>query len=328
MSFRNRLGLFFLLIVIVPMVAVAVLLFGLLGKSEQSMGKADVVARQQVVTKLYVERQREADRKLTLVGKDDVFATAVQTGDVAAARKRAEELLKIRDIERIVLFKNREVLLKAGDKTAIAPMVRRLETNTTPAMELGVLGVSVVDARTFAKQVQRLTGLEIVVTNGSKLLATTFAEGRAPTALPGDDRSVKVGGTTYRTSAFGSGFPGQKVRIATFGTPAISSSVGSSRLVIGAILFGFLLLALACAVLVSRSLQQQLAAFLDAAKRLAGGDFSAKVTTVGNDEFAGLGEEFNKMSGELERRLVELQQERERVQNSMRSLGEAVASKL
>ena len=55
MSFRNRLGLFFVLIVIVPMVAVAVLLFGLLGKSEQSMGKADVGARQQVARSVYAD---------------------------------------------------------------------------------------------------------------------------------------------------------------------------------------------------------------------------------------------------------------------------------
>ncbi len=105
-------------------------------------------------------------------------------------------------------------------------------------------------------------------------------------------------------------------------------AIGGGRIVIGAILGGFLLLALACAVLVSRSLQQQLAGFLEAARRLAGGDFSAQVSTVGKDEFAGLGEEFNKMSRELERRLVELSQERERVQGSMRRLGEAVASKL
>ena len=50
--------------------------------------------------------------------------------------------------------------------------------------------------------------------------------------------------------------------------------------------------------------------------------------TVGHDEFAALGEEFNKMSRELERRLVELTQERGRVQDSMRRLGEAVGANL
>jgi diguanylate cyclase (GGDEF)-like protein len=49
---------------------------------------------------------------------------------------------------------------------------------------------------------------------------------------------------------------------------------------------------------------------------------------VGRDEFAELGEEFNKMSKELERRLIELGQERKRMQDSMLRLGEAVASGL
>jgi diguanylate cyclase (GGDEF)-like protein len=323
-SFRNRLGLFFVLIVIVPMVAVAVLLFGLLGKSERSLGEADVGARQQTSRNIFDDEQRRADRLLNVVGHDPAFASAVQNGEIATAEKRATELLTLRRIERIVLFKGSAVLLKVGDRNAIAPMVRPLETKQR---KLGVLGVSAINANTYARRIRRLTGLDVVVRNGGKLLATTFANGRAPSVSGGENR-VDIGGDSYQVSSFGSGFPGQRIQITTFGTPAVTTSAGASRLVIGAILAGFLLLALACAVLVSRSLQQQLQAFLDAARRLAGGNFSAKVTTVGKDEFAGLGEEFNKMSVELEQRLDELRQERERVQQSMLRLGEAVAAKL
>ena len=223
-----------------------------------------------------------------------------------------------------MFFQGDVVALKVGDRTAIAPMVRPLKTEQK---SLGVLGASVIDAKTYARQVRKLTGLEVVIRNGDKLLTTTFPKGQAPRVGGGDDRT-DVGGDSYQVNGFGSGFPGQHISITTFGTPQVSTSAGGSRWVIGAILAGFLLLALACAVLVSRSLQQQLAAFLDAARRLAGGDFSAKVTTVGKDEFAGLGEEFNKMSGELEHRLDELRHERERVQHSMRRLGEALGTKL
>ena len=189
-----------------------------------------------------------------------------------------------------------------------------------------MLGASVIDAKTYAQQVRKLTGLEVVIATATSC-DDDLPEGQAPRVGGGDDRT-DVGGDSYQVNGFGSGFPGQHIRITTFGTPQVSTSAGGSRWVIGAILAGFLLLALACAVLVSRSLQQQLAAFLDAARRLAGGDFSAKVTTVGKDEFAGLGEEFNKMSGELEHRLDELRHERERVQHSMRRLGEALGTKL
>jgi len=325
-SFRNRLGLFFVLIVIVPMIAVAVLLFGLLGQSGNLAGDANVDARQKVARTLFADEQRAADRLLTTVGTDDVFSSSLQAGQTARAEKRARQLLKSRDIERIVLVKRGDVVFAVGDRTAVAPMVRRVETQGTKVL-LGELGVSRIDAREFAGRVRRVTGLEVVIRNGSRLLTSTFPKGTAPPSrAPGEE--VEVAGRSYGVDAIGGGFPGQKIRILSFATPEVAATGGIDRLAVGGILLGFLLLALICAVLVSRSLQQQLAGFLDAARRLASGDFSAHVTTVGKDEFAGLGDEFNKMARELERRLAELQQERERVQDAMRRLGDAVAVKL
>jgi len=329
-SFRNRLGLFFVLIVIVPMVAVAVLLFGLLGKSERSIRDANIGARQDVARRLFTDERRAASGPLKAVATDRVFGQSVLTGDLERATRRAEQLLASRDIERIVLATDREVVLNAGDKTAIAP--DWLPLKSSQGVALGALYVSVTDAGTYAARVQRITGMEVIVRNGGKVLTNSFDDAAAATAAANAklDDTVTVGSSSYRVDAFGGGFSGQNLSVQTLGVPRANSAAdaGKGRLVIGVILLGFLMLALACAVLVSRSLQQQLVAFLEAARRLAGGDFSAKVKTVGKDEFAGLGAEFNKMSGELERRLVELQQERERVQNSMRLLGDAVASKL
>ena len=65
-------------------------------------------------------------------------------------------------------------------------------------------------------------------------------------------------------------------------------------------LLGFLILAITLAWFVARSLHGQLERFLVAARRIGEGDFSERVPTTGRDEFAALGEEFNKMSGQLE----------------------------
>ncbi|MGH9299539.1 MAG: diguanylate cyclase, partial [Acidimicrobiales bacterium] len=81
-------------------------------------------------------------------------------------------------------------------------------------------------------------------------------------------------------------------------------------------------------ILSSRALQRQLGRFLDAARRLASGDFSSSIPTTGGDEFALLGQEFNNMSRQLERRLDELARERARVRKSIRRIGEAFASGL
>ncbi len=306
MSFRSRLGLFFVLIVIVPMVAVAVLLFGLLGKSEQLIGGADVGARHRVAQRLYIDREEDAQRVLrSIAGNDRVLREALLDGDIARAQRRASQLLASRDVERIVLVRDGAIALKVGDKRAIATVYLSLKSSTRP---LGVIYLSMVDAAAYAREVRELTGLRVVVRNGSRELASTLPAARNVKASLAKSVTAKVGGDSYRISAFmRPAFPGQDLTVITLGTPEGETNQGD-RWMYGVSLAGFLLLALACASLVSRSLQQQLGGFLDAARKLAGGDFSAQVETIGKDEFAGLGEEFNKMSRELKRRIEELRE--------------------
>ena len=229
-----------------------------------------------------------------------------------------------------MFVRDRKVIVQAGDKRAIAPAVRSVVS--AGGRELGRLEVSITDARAYASRARRLTTLQLVVFNGGKVLATTLPVASASKLPLGRGAKATLGGVEYRVQNFrgDNPFHGQDVRVFTLGSiAAATESVDSGdRTFASAILLGFFLLAIACAVLVSRTLQQQIAEFLTAARRLAGGDFSAQVPTVGRDEFAELGEEFNKMSRELERRLVELSQERGRVQDSMRRLGEAVAANL
>jgi diguanylate cyclase (GGDEF)-like protein len=305
-SFRNRLGLFFVLIVIVPMVAVAVLLFSLLAKSERSMGDADIGARQQVAARIFDGHQADAEKLLRTISRDHVLQAAVLARDDARATKRARQLLASRGITRIVLAKPRDVVFTAGDKSAIAPA--SLELKTSAKQSLGVLYLSVVDATDYANEVRRTTHLQTIVRNGSRQLASTLPA-TADLKLS-NGTHIRIAGHSYRVDVpVQTGFPGQHVSVFTLGNPEVQShGATGGRVTIAAILLGFLLLALVCAALVSRSLQQQLGGFLDAARRLAGGDFSAQVTTVGQDEFAGLGEEFNKMARELKRRIEELRE--------------------
>jgi diguanylate cyclase (GGDEF)-like protein len=90
----------------------------------------------------------------------------------------------------------------------------------------------------------------------------------------------------------------------------------------------FLLLAFGFSVWAARALEGQLGRFLEAARRLGGGDFSSPVPTEGRDQFAALGEEFNKMSAQLEHRLEELQQERARLRESIHRIGQTFESNL
>src|SRR5205823_8926083 len=109
---------------------------------------------------------------------------------------------------------------------------------------------------------------------------------------------------------------------------ATNASLRSSRAVAIGFIIGFLVLALSFSLLASRALQAQLGRFLQAARRLAGGDFSSPIETEGHDEFAALGEEFNNMSTQLAHRLDELSQERARLRELIRRIGQTFASNL
>lgn len=328
-SFRNRLALFFVLIVIVPMLAVAFLLFRLIDDSETGQAEAQIAQRHTFASSIFRDQRRRAEVAIKVVGGDRVFTGSLQRGDNERARRRGAQLLERDALERIVFVEDGRTVVRVGDNRAIAPAVRPVESES--GRTLGTLGVSVIDARTFVREVRALGGLHAVVVNGNRVLATTLPAVDADELPTDKGAKLEVGGIDYRVQNFedDSSFQGQQIRVYTLGDPSpLKDSTGGERIFAGSILLGFLMLAIVAALLVSRTLQQQIAAFLAAARRLGSGDFSARVPTVGRDEFAELGEEFNKMSHELERRLAELTQERGRVQDSMRRLGEAVGANL
>jgi diguanylate cyclase (GGDEF)-like protein len=149
-------------------------------------------------------------------------------------------------------------------------------------------------------------------------------------AIPSDGGEVEVGDKRYDGASFTvPGFLGERDRVAVLAPKAMETdAVRNGRVLAAGILAGFFVLAFTFALLVSRSLQRQIDAFLQAARRLGSGDFTVEVPTSGHDEFAALGEEFNKMSRQLEERLQELNQERGRLQDAMRRIGETFAANL
>jgi diguanylate cyclase (GGDEF)-like protein len=327
MSFRSRLTLFFVLIVIVPMVSVTVVIFSLIANNEEGKANAGIAARQETAVNLMREAEREASRAAQQVGSDVRLARALRAGDGAAVQRRAELLVRRLRLARLLIYgPDRHAVADVGERSAIFPATRRLLADSRP---VGTLQVSVQVAAQYASLVEHITGLHVVVRRRGGILATDLpAAGRAD--LPDRRGTVEIGDTTYRAVTFSQpDFRGGLLQVTLLrDTAHTSSSVADSRLVVAAILLGFFLLAFAFAVAVSRSLQAQVASFLEAARRLGRGEFDTKVPTVGNDEFAALGEEFNTMAGQLEERLEQLREERTRVERSMRRLGEAVASNL
>jgi diguanylate cyclase (GGDEF)-like protein len=325
-SFRTRLRLFFVLIVIVPMIAVALIVFRLIAESENGQADARVAARQETAISLYYDARANADRLAAQLGRDRSLAEALRSRDPAAIRRTAQQLLAKVHAQRITLSTGNETLADVGDPNASFPATRSLVESGRPVADLRV---SVLSAADFARRVKRTTGLDVIVRRGGRALASTIPAAQR-TEIPARTGHITVDGQDYRTASFTApGFLGEQLQVAVLESEAqTADDIRNGRLVAGLILAGFFLLALVSAVVVSRSLNRQIDDFLAAARRLAGGDFSVEAPSRGRDQFAELGAEFNKMSRELEGRLGELGQERLRLELSLRRIGETFASNL
>jgi GGDEF domain-containing protein/HAMP domain-containing protein len=169
--------------------------------------------------------------------------------------------------------------------------------------------------------------VEVLVRNGTQTLVATLP---AATDRQFTGDTAKLDGVSYRVVTQPlAGLPGQRLQLTILSAlGATNGSLGSSRLLAAGFIAAFLVLALSFSLIASRALEGQLSRFLEAARRLAGGDFSSPVPVEGNDDFAALGVEFNRMSNQLEHRLDELEQERGRLRESIRRIGETFASNL
>jgi diguanylate cyclase (GGDEF)-like protein len=320
MSFRTRLTTFFVLIVVVPMVAVGFLVLRLISDSEQ--GKADARANG-VLTEavgLYETESVAARGDAQSIARD-LSARLVGGVPVSVVRARVAALASQAGLSRVLVTEGPTTLADVGDPTAIAPGSATI--SGTPV----TVTVSELSATQYTHEIA-VPGVGVVVSGGSHPLSEVGVSlvGRS---LP-TSGSVSVRGTSYRAASQTlRGFGGSSIVVTVLSSIAASAgSVTGSKVLAIAFIVAFLLLAFSFSVLASRGLQGQVSRFLQAARRLAGGDFSSPIQVAGHDEFAALGDEFNNMSDQLARRLDELSQERARLREAIRRIGQTFASNL
>jgi diguanylate cyclase (GGDEF)-like protein len=326
-NFRARLRLFFVLLVIVPMIALAVVLFTLTARSETGKADAGIGAGTRTAFSLYEERAAAAGPAVHEVAADPQLTAALASG--TGIRQRLEQLVGgPSDIVAIELRSSRQgrLLARAGSPTGMAYKAAPLVAGTQMR---GTLFVSLTDAPDFAARVRRLTGYHVgVFRNGRRLAATLRGLGpRSRLGGRGEPHGFSLSGEDYRGRIESlRDRPGVSLELAVFhNTAELSSTIARNRLVIGLLLLAFLVLALASAGVVSRALTQQIDTFLVAARRLARGDFRQPVPVEGHDEFAQLGREFNSMSAQLASKIEEVHRQRGELTEAIRRVGDALA---
>jgi diguanylate cyclase (GGDEF)-like protein len=327
MSFRGRLRLFFALIVIVPMIALGIVLFALTAQTETGKADAGISAGTRAAVGLYREEVERARPALRRIARDARLRRDVAAGRYGDAERRLRELTVGVVDESELRSAGGDLLARAGSDRGVAAAGSEIALK---GMRRTVLTVSVTGATDFADRVKALTGLEVMLARGPERLASTL--GAFPPALPRGERltDVRVAGEDYRGRFVPIAAPaGPSVRLAMV-TPRASFAerIAQNRLLIVLLTSLFVLLALISAGLVSRALTGQIATFLDAARRLSRGDFRALVPLDGNDEFAELGREFNDMSVQLESKMEEVERKREELAETIRRVGDALATGL
>jgi diguanylate cyclase (GGDEF)-like protein len=327
-SFRGRLRLFFVLLVIVPMIALAVVLFTLTARSETGKVDAGISAGTRTAFGVYEEAAARAESALRQVASDRRLQAALASGNGVDAR--LDELVS-GDVVLIELYSpDRALIAQAGDPASAAPRGAPIAAG---GETLGLLAVSVTPADALASRIKTLTGLEAALYRDDRLLAGTAPglRDRARLGGLGDPHDVDVeNGAEYRARVESVPEPaGPPVELALLqSTSSLSDTISENRLVIGGLLVAFLLLAMLAAAGVSRALTGQIGTFLDAARRLARGDFAHPVPVSGRDEFAQLGHEFNSMSAQLEAKIEEIERKREELEATIRRVGDALATGL
>ena len=327
MSFRRRLLLFFTIIVVIPMIAVMLVLFSLTADSETGKADAEIAQGLRSVFSLYDDGRDDAARLRDRVAGDAALAAALEDKDRDAVTRRLRQLAaRNPSLTAITAYgPDRRLLGRTGSPRAVAFAVA--SPSNTGGERLGFVGVSTTDAPAFVREVKNVTALEVRLISEGRVVASTLRE-RGP--VEAESGGSTINGEDYRGRfETVSDAAGPDVQVGLFVEEAqLNEAIGDQRLVIAVILMAFLLVALISSVFVVRALNIQIEQFLEAARRLARGDFSSPVPVEGGDEFAALGREFNAMSAQLESKIEEVERKRSELEGTIRRVGDAFATGL
>src|SRR4051794_12998034 len=124
-TFRARLRLFFVVIVVVPMITIAVVLYQLIVASESSQTDARLSESQTVTQEIYAKEQQVAGSVADQIGKDQQLADALDAGDRRAVQARLDTLTKRLEAQFVRLRVDGKGRFESGSQPAMASATRR-----------------------------------------------------------------------------------------------------------------------------------------------------------------------------------------------------------
>ncbi|WP_051471224.1 GGDEF domain-containing protein [Patulibacter minatonensis] len=331
MSFRTRLNLFFVLLVVAPLFAVGVVLLRTIDGAAQGKVESALASQGRAVARVSDIYRDQAAALNGRIARDRELAAALESGSFARVEKRAGQLLSPNtDARRMrITIARTGKVVDVGSPSAVLPQRNDLVGSGSARERLGTIETSVIGPKSLASRLEGLTGRMIQVRSGRTGRVIAGATD-GPSELPPQDRVKTVdGGDWTAVMLREAGFGGPQDGVVIFNRGDDSRASTGERIALIGTLVLFLVLAGIGALAVSRSLQRQVGILLEGSKRLGEGDFQHEIPRGnGDDEFALLADGFNAMSRQLRRRLDELEDERARLRSAIRRIGETFAANL
>lgn len=254
MTFRRRLTLTVLLIVVVPVLAIVIFFVPL--SSESKTGKADARLAGALTPTLnqYEASLSSARHAARRVANDPLLGSAVPLGPSPALDRRARQLALTLGLTRLEVETREGLIARYTSGQPVASVKLGIDGESG---RLGTLVVSTTDATEYAHSVNEATGLPFVVSAGGATIATGAA-GASSLDLSGEGsrtEDIDLASGDYRARIVSLPDAAENVRAALLG-PRDSGFSGGEALA-GGILLGLVLLAFGLIVPLIRDLRQQ-----------------------------------------------------------------------
>jgi len=306
--------------VAIPIAAIAVLASDVTGDSQAGKSDASLATGLEAAIALFEEGQAAADREVNELVRNPTVSSALMDGDSQAIERAAKAAGREQGLEYLAITPG------GGGRLEPIPSDAPLATATVEEVNSETRVVaSTTNASEYVNRLEKLTGLRAAVLSADGKHVAGKGLDLEDLPEPGETADAEIEGSGARAATAALGDDGSAVTL--FATKETGGFFGS-RPLIAVLVAAFLAIALTGVAIIARTMQSQIAAMLDAAKRIGSGDFSKRVPVVGRDEMAGLASEFNKMTDQLEEQIGQLRRQRTELDRSVQRLGEAFASGL
>ncbi|MGH2683141.1 MAG: diguanylate cyclase [Actinomycetota bacterium] len=330
MTLRARLTLFFIGIVVVPLLAATILLQALVRRESERQAEARLATAARTVATLWDARLREAraESRLAAAIVAPRLGTPELAGALESARADAEiDFLVVTDQSGSVLA---SALTEPTFRSGVLPptpsdlaspdgfpgVLRAQIPVVAGERRVTVTGGWYADER-LIRQLSAAAGTDVAVVSGNRLLASTLP--RPPEAPPVGEGPVRVNGDRLAMTTM---VAEQRVGVLLVGPARVAARFPAFLWLV--ILAG-LVVAAALGLVLARLLAEPLEQLAEGARSVAAGDLQTRVEAEGQD-FGRIAEAFNTMTTNLQQYVGELEESRDELRRNLERLGVTLRS--